>query len=61
MRVPAVAMYGTETFPIMPIAAARIVAALPDAEEKQVAGAMHSWQPAAMADELVAFVRSCQR
>ena len=23
--------------------------------------AMHSWQPAAMADELVAFVRSCQR
>ncbi|MCS5714527.1 alpha/beta hydrolase [Herbiconiux sp. CPCC 205716] len=56
--VPVLAVYGTETFPQMPIAAARIVGAIPGAREKTVAGAMHSWQPAAMAAELVEFVRA---
>jgi pimeloyl-ACP methyl ester carboxylesterase len=56
--VPVLAVYGTQTFPQMPLAAARIVAAIPGAREKAVEGAMHSWQPAAMAAELVAFARA---
>ncbi|MBF4571110.1 alpha/beta hydrolase [Herbiconiux sp. VKM Ac-1786] len=56
--VPVLAVYGTQTFPQMPLAAARIVAAIPGAREKTVEGAMHSWQPAAMAAELVTFARA---
>ncbi|GLK17412.1 alpha/beta fold hydrolase [Herbiconiux flava] len=56
--VPVLAVYGTQTFPQMPLAAARIASAIPGAQEKAVEGAMHSWQPAAMAAELVAFARA---
>jgi pimeloyl-ACP methyl ester carboxylesterase len=56
--VPVLAVYGTQTFPQMPFAAARIASAVPGAQEKAVEGAMHSWQPAAMAAELVAFARA---
>lgn len=59
IRVPVLAMYGTETFPEMPIAAARLVAAIPRAVDKAVPGAEHVWQPEPMAAELAAFVKSC--
>jgi hypothetical protein len=54
-------MYGTETFPEMPLAAARIVEAIPDAIQKAVPGAEHTWQPEPMAAELSTFVKSCQQ
>lgn len=59
LQVPVLAMYGTETFPEMPRAAARIIAVMPDALEKEVPGSDHVWQPEAMATELAAFVKSC--
>jgi pimeloyl-ACP methyl ester carboxylesterase len=61
IRKPVLAMYGTETFPEMPVAAARIVEAIPDAIEKAVPGSKHTWQPEPMAAELSAFVKSCQQ
>ena len=54
-------MYGTQTFPEMPLAAARIVEAIPGAIQKAVPGAEHTWQPEPMAAELSAFVKSCQQ
>jgi hypothetical protein len=45
-------MYGTETSPEMPLAAARNVEAIPGAIEKAVLGAEHTWQPEPMAAEL---------
>ena len=59
--VPVLAAYGSETFPQMPLAAARIVAAIPGAGERVVPGAMHSWQPEPMAAELVSFAHAVSR
>lgn len=59
LQVPVLAMYGTETFPEMPKAAARIVEVIPDARKKEMPGSQHVWQPEAMAAELAAFVKSC--
>ena len=61
IRQQVLAMYGTETFPEMPLAAARIVEAIPGAIQKAVPGAEHTWQPEPMAAELSAFVKSCQQ
>lgn len=58
VTVPVLTMYGTETFDEMPIAARMIVAAVPDGVEKEMPGAMHSWDPEPMAAELAAFTRS---
>lgn len=59
VSVPVLAMYGVATFPEMPVAAASIVAAVPKGTEKEMPGAMHSWEPEPMAAELAAFTRSC--
>ena len=59
VRVPVLAMYGAETFPEMPVAAASIVATVPDGTEREMPGAMHSWEPEPMAEELVTFTRRC--
>ncbi|MCB7135898.1 alpha/beta fold hydrolase [Cellulosimicrobium marinum] len=56
--VPVLAVYGTSTFPVMPAAAEKIAAVVPRTEVREVEGEFHSWDPAAMADTLVAFVRS---
>jgi len=61
IRMPVLAVYGTQTFPQMPLAAARLVAAIPGATEKAVRGAMHSWEPEPMATELAAFVKAAAR
>ncbi|NJK45249.1 MAG: alpha/beta hydrolase [Pleurocapsa sp. SU_196_0] len=58
-QVPVLAMYGTETFPEMPKAAARIAEVIPGAHEKEMPGAQHIWEPEAMATELAGFVKSC--
>lgn len=58
LGVPVLAMYGTETFPVMPIAAKRIVAAIPGTAEKELPGAQHVWQPEPMAAVLATFVRA---
>ncbi|GAB3529796.1 alpha/beta fold hydrolase [Arthrobacter monumenti] len=57
IRVPALAMYGTETFPEMTTAAERIVQVLPNAAKKEMPGAQHTWEPAPMAAELAAFAK----
>ncbi|GGM16826.1 alpha/beta fold hydrolase [Promicromonospora citrea] len=49
VAVPVLAMYGTETFPEMPVAAAAIAAAAPRGTTQEMPGAMHSWEPAPMA------------
>jgi pimeloyl-ACP methyl ester carboxylesterase len=59
VTVPVLAMYGTETFPEMPVAAASIVAQVPKGTEKEMPGAMHSWEPGPMAAELAEFARAC--
>jgi len=56
IRMPVLTVYGTQTFPQMPLASARLVAAIPGATQKAVPGAMHSWEPEPMAAELAAFV-----
>jgi hypothetical protein len=58
IRKPVLAMYGTETFPELLLAAARIVEAIPGAIQKAVLGPEHTWQPELMAVELSAFVKS---
>ncbi|MFI8522848.1 alpha/beta fold hydrolase [Promicromonospora sukumoe] len=58
VTVPVLAMYGTETFPEMPVAAASIVAQVPKGTEKEMPGAMHSWEPGPMAAELAEFARA---
>lgn len=57
VRVPVLAMYGTETFPEMTTAAQRIVQTLPNAAMKEMPGAHHTWEPAPMAAELAAFAK----
>lgn len=59
IQVPVLTMYGTETFPEMPIAAARIVEAIPGSIAKAVPGSEHEWEAEPMAAELTAFVKSC--
>ncbi|MFI6424436.1 alpha/beta fold hydrolase [Promicromonospora sp. NPDC050880] len=59
VTAPVLAMYGAETFPEMPVAAASIVAGVREGTEKEVPGAMHSWEPAPMAAELAEFARQC--
>lgn len=58
--VPVLAVYGTSTFPEMPPVAEAIAAAVPRGASRAVAGAQHTWEPEAMADELVRFVRATQ-
>jgi pimeloyl-ACP methyl ester carboxylesterase len=57
--VPVLAMYGTQTFPPMPAAAASLAAVLPQAEVKEMPGAMHMWEPEPMGAELAAFTIRC--
>jgi pimeloyl-ACP methyl ester carboxylesterase len=59
--VPVRPVHGTETFPEMPAAAAAIAAAVPGSTPGEVAGAWHTWNAAAMADELAAFVGTVAR
>jgi pimeloyl-ACP methyl ester carboxylesterase len=58
LGVPTLVVVGRETFDEMPAAAASLAAALPDATRAEVAGAQHSWEPAAMADLLEGFLRA---
>jgi len=59
--VPVLATYGTSTFPEMTASARKVVAAVPRGEVRVVEGASHSWEPSAMTDELVRFVRATTR
>jgi len=59
--VPVLATYGTSTFPEMPVSAEKIVAVVPHGEVREVEGEFHSWAPAAMAEELVGFLRATAR
>ena len=61
IEVPVMTMYGTETFPEMPIGAGLIVSAVPKGTEKEMPGAQHAWQPEPMAVELAAFTQACSR
>ena len=56
LDVPALLVVGRETFDEMPAAAASLAAALPKATLAEVAGAQHSWEPAAMADLVAGFL-----
>ena len=57
--VPVLAAYGTSTFAGMREAAERVRSVLPQTEVREVGGADHVWDPAALAPVLGAFVRSC--
>ncbi|MFC8797435.1 alpha/beta fold hydrolase [Promicromonospora sp. NPDC057138] len=59
ITVPVLAMYGALTFPEMPVAAASIVASVEKGTDKEMPGAMHTWEPGPMAAELAEFVRQC--
>jgi pimeloyl-ACP methyl ester carboxylesterase len=56
VRVPVEVLYGAQTLPIMRSAADAVVHAVPGAVQKEVAGANHGWDVAAMTDELVSFL-----
>lgn len=56
--IPVRLLVGEETFPEMTAAATSIAAAIPGATRGEVAGAQHTWEPEAMADEVHAFM--CQ-
>lgn len=59
IRVPVVALVGEQSYDdVMVPAAESIVASIPTAEWKRIAGAEHQWEPAPMAAELAAFVES---
>jgi hypothetical protein len=45
----------------MPVSARKVVAAVPHGEVREVAGAFHSWEPEAMAEALVRFVREADQ
>jgi pimeloyl-ACP methyl ester carboxylesterase len=55
LDVPTLLVVGRETLDEMPAAAALLAATLPDARRAEVAGAQHSWEPAAMADLVADF------
>lgn len=54
--VPVLAMHGTEALPIFPVAAAAVVAAVPDGRVATVAGRDHSWDQSAMVQVLADFL-----
>ena len=56
VSAPVLAVVGTETFPGMKETADRIAAAAHDGTSEAVTGAWHSWDPAAMAARLAAFL-----
>jgi pimeloyl-ACP methyl ester carboxylesterase len=58
VRVPVDVLTAEHTLPIMENAADAIVAALPGASRTRIRGADHSWEPGAMAHELLHFVSS---
>lgn len=60
VRVPVLALVGQETFPGMVEAAQAVADAVPGARWERVPGAHHTWDIAAMADRLVAFVEETQ-
>lgn len=55
--VPALVAVGEQTSPGMAETAERLAAALPRAGLRRLPGAMHSWEPRAMADAIVELVR----
>lgn len=57
IRVPVLALAGTETFPGMVEAAEEIASSVHDGRAERVAGADHAWEPAAMAERLATFAR----
>ncbi|HEU0181958.1 MAG TPA: alpha/beta hydrolase [Agromyces mariniharenae] len=61
LRMPVEVLLGEETFPELFDAAEAIVAAVPGSRWRQVPGADHSWEPAAMARELTGFVTAATR
>lgn len=61
IRVPVLSLAGTETFPGMVEASEGIASSVPDGRAERVAGADHTWQPAAMAARLAAFAREAVR
>lgn len=54
ITVPTVVLLGTTAFPFLRDAADSIVASLTHAEQAEVPGADHGWQPAGMADSVAA-------
>ena len=56
IRVPVLAMYGTETLPLFPPAAEAIVAAVPDGRVATIAGREHGWDLAEMVRALADFL-----
>lgn len=52
VRVPVLALVGTDTFPGMTEAAAEIADAAPQGSHEELLGAWHSWDPEAMAARL---------
>jgi pimeloyl-ACP methyl ester carboxylesterase len=61
LDVPTLVVVGHDTLDEMPAAAASLAAALPNARRAEVAGAQHSWEPAAMAELVARFVEDLQR
>jgi pimeloyl-ACP methyl ester carboxylesterase len=61
LDVPTLVVVGHDTFDEMPAAAASLAAALPNARRAEVAGAQHSWEPAAMAGLVTGFVEDVRR
>ena len=53
VKVPVLAVVGTQTFPGMAETAAQIAAAAPNGSHEEVEGAWHSWDAEAMAERLV--------
>jgi pimeloyl-ACP methyl ester carboxylesterase len=60
LRIPVEFLAGSETFPEMLHAAEVVTAAIPGAVSKRLKGADHSWDPDAMANEVVRFVNAAQ-
>lgn len=61
ITVPVLTVVARETFPQMPAAARAVAAAIPGGRAVEVAGADHSWDPAAMAALLTDFVNAVDR
>ncbi|MBR7742464.1 alpha/beta hydrolase [Phycicoccus sp. BSK3Z-2] len=55
--LPVLTCFGSETFPEMPAAAARLAEVLPRATVAELPGAGHAWDPEAMAPVLARFLR----
>lgn len=61
IAVPVEVMYGQQTLPEMRAAADSLVSAIPGATQRQLPGAMHSWEPEPMAIELARFATAVPR